>query len=336
MEERTVADLGEFSLLERLTSLVRPAEVPVGLGDDAAAVAVKTDRLLLATTDTLVEDVHFRRAWASPWQIGYKAMAVNLSDIAAMGGLPTYALVSLAVPGSLPASWVEELYRGLEACATQWMVRIVGGDTVAAREIVISVTLLGEAEKGRVLTRGGGRPGDLLMVTGDLGAAAAGLEELQSPRLAPGDAAGAHVRARHLLPVPRVREGRLLSATAGIGAVLDLSDGLARGVREIARASCVGAEIYADCLPIAPTTRQVAAAHAQAPLRYALGGGEDYELLFSLRPSHLPAVREALRTACGTPVAVIGCLLPPEEGLTLWQGGRRFPLGEGGWEHFQG
>ncbi|MBC7334919.1 MAG: thiamine-phosphate kinase, partial [Clostridia bacterium] len=130
--EKRVGDLGEFGLLARLFTLVRRAEIPVGLGDDAAVLTVSPGRWLLVTTDTLVEEVHFRRAWASAWQVGYKALAVNLSDIAAMGGTPTYALISLAVPGSLPLSWVEDLYRGLEACAAQWGVRIVGGDTVAA------------------------------------------------------------------------------------------------------------------------------------------------------------------------------------------------------------
>lgn len=332
--ERKIADLGEFALLAHVTALLQPVEIPVGLGDDAAAVSVKAGRLLLATTDTLVEEVHFRRAWAKPWHIGYKAMAVNVSDIAAMGGIPTYALVSLAVPGSLPVSWVEEFYRGLEACAAQWGVRIIGGDTVAAREIAVTITLLGETEEGRVLTRSGGRPGDLLLVTGDLGASAAGLEELRAPRLQSGAAARAVVRARHLLPVPRVREGRLLSAGAGAGAVLDLSDGLAQGVREISRASNVGIELYAERLPIAPATREVAAAHGQDPLFYALYGGEDYELLFSLRPGQVPAVREAILKSCGTPVTVIGCLLPPEEGLSLWCGGRRLALEKGGYDHF--
>ncbi|MBC7347287.1 MAG: thiamine-phosphate kinase [Clostridia bacterium] len=332
--EKRVGDLGEFGLLDRLFTLVRRAEIPVGLGDDAAVLTVSPGRWLLVTTDTLVEEVHFRRAWASAWQVGYKALAVNLSDIAAMGGTPTYALISLAVPGSLSLSWVEDLYRGLEACAAQWGVRIVGGDTVAAASICLTVVLLGECEAGRVRTRGDGRAGDLLLVTGELGAAGAGLEELSAPAAACPPAARARVVARHLLPTPRLAEGRLLAAHPAVGAVIDLSDGLAQGVREIARASAVGAEIWSESLPLALATKEVAAAHGQDPLAWALYGGEDYELLFSVRPSAVAAVREELDRACGTPVRVIGCLLPPEAGLLVERAGERVPLARGGYDHF--
>jgi thiamine-monophosphate kinase len=325
--------LGEFGLLDQLGKKIPSAKVPVGIGDDAAVLTLRPDRWILATTDTLVEEVHFSRSWATAWQIGYKSLAVNLSDVAAMGGIPAYALVSLALPPSLEVSWVESFYEGLAACAARWNVEVVGGDTVAAREIVITVTLLGEAEPHRALTRSAGRPGDLVLVTGDLGASAAGLEELRTPRLKDHQTRELACQ-RHLLPVPRVEEGCLLSAFPGVGAVIDLSDGLAQALREIARASSVGAEIYADRLPITPATREVAAYHGKDPLWYAVYGGEDYELLFTARPAQAVRLREKIQTRCGTPVTVIGCLLPPEEGLILWRNGDRQSIGRG-YDHFQ-
>ncbi|MGB9920703.1 MAG: thiamine-phosphate kinase [Moorellales bacterium] len=329
----TVSQLGEVALLRRLLDRLPPTALPVGPGDDAAAFTVVPGHLVLATTDTLVEGVHFRREWAEPWQIGYKALAVNLSDIAAMGGRPTFALVALGLPGELSADWVDGFYEGLEQCARQWGAFIIGGDTVAAPVMTVTITLLGEVEPKKVLSRQSALPGDLLVVTGDLGASAAGLEELERP-LAAGSAARASVRARHLLPRPRIREGRILAGCGGVGAVIDLSDGLARGAWEIASASKLGLEIYADHLPISRWTREVAERHGKDPVEWALYGGEDYELLFSVRPSEYPAVRQRILDACGSPVSKVGTVLSAEAGLTLVRGGTRETLRQG-YEHFR-
>ncbi|MCR4418882.1 MAG: thiamine-phosphate kinase [Clostridia bacterium] len=328
-----VSHLGEIALVARLLERIGSTGTPVGPGDDAAALEITPGRWLLATTDILVEGVHFRSDWAEAWQVGYKSLAVNVSDIAAMGGSPTYALISLALPGELSAAWVEGFYQGLERCALRWGIKIVGGDTVAAPQVVVTVTLLGEVEAGRALTRAAGRPGDILAVTGDLGAAAAGLHELENPGPV-SSAARSSVLRRHLLPAPRVREGAILAGTPGIGAVIDLSDGLARGAWEVATACGLGAEVYAERLPVSAFTREVARGHGRDPLEWALYGGEDYELLFSVRPSEFAALRDRIRNACGTPVTAVGCLLPREAGIVLCRGQSRLTLGKG-YEHFR-
>lgn len=329
-----ITDIGEFGLIKHLSRLLHPGRIPVELGDDTAAIPMEAGYWLLATTDTLVEGVHFRRDWARPWEIGYKSMAVNISDIASMGGLPTYALISLSLPGSLETDWVEQLYLGLEACAGQWGVAIVGGDTVSGPQISLTVTLLGKVEAGRALTRGGGRVGDLLLVTSDLGGSSAGLDELISPSPQYSASVREKVLQKHLLPVPRLCEGRLLVSSAGAGALTDLSDGLAQGIKEICSASKTGAEIYIDSLPIASYTRKVAAAHGKQAFEYALFGGEDYELLFSVHPSQAPALKAALKSSCGTVASVIGCLLPSQEAISLVGKTGRFPLEKGGHDHF--
>ncbi|MDN5347453.1 MAG: thiamine-monophosphate kinase [Clostridia bacterium] len=330
-------DIGEFELIDRIKkgTIIKPETVLCGIGDDAAVLCLSDAYHLLASTDMLVEDVHFTLDTATPYEIGYKAMAVNISDIAAMAGIPEQALISIGLAGDLEVSFVDELYRGLKECARTFGVNIVGGDTVSSPEgVVINVTILGKVEKGKAVLRSGARPGDYLLVTGDLGAAAAGLEVILKG-LPVNKEDRDYLRRRHFQPQPRVIEARLAATTGAITAADDISDGLAAELREISKAAGVGAVIYAEKIPLAMPTVRAAAMAGKDPLDYALFGGEDFELLLACRPEAVKKVQEAVAGTCGIPVTVIGEVLPPEKGLLIEQNGRVGELKKGGYTHFQ-
>jgi thiamine-monophosphate kinase len=268
--------------------------VRVGIGDDCA-VLEPPENDLLATTDLLIEDVHFRRRYATAGDIGWKALAVNLSDIAAMGGRPLWALVSLALPGDVAAEEIEAFYTAMIALGEAHATAIVGGDTCqSAAGWIVGVTLLGEAPK-RPRLRSGARPGDRIAVTGALGRSAAGLALLERSTREPADLLAAHLR-----PTPRVHEGQALGRIDGVSAMIDLSDGLATDLQHIADESGVGARVWLDRLPVDAATRRVAAALEADATRWATSGGEDYELLVTIDPASVPAATRAV------PLTVIG------------------------------
>lgn len=331
----TLRELGERGLIERVRRRFGPPGVGIliGIGDDAAAVAWPGDTLLL-TTDTLLEDIHFRRATTTLREIGAKALAVNLSDIAAMGGEPRFALLALALPPSTAVAEVDALFAGLEEMAAHHGVSLVGGDTCASHDrIVLNVMLVGGVE-GDPLTRRGARAGDLILVTGTLGAAAAGLAALErEPRSVPAGLI-ATVHRAHRLPTPRVAEGRLLRASGLVTAMIDLSDGLATDLGHIVAESGVGAEVRLSALPVAEATRQVARALGADPWTWAVSGGEDYELLFTAGPEDVAALARRVTAATGTPVSVIGKMQPSGTGVRfLDEAGRPRPM-RPGFDHF--
>jgi thiamine-monophosphate kinase len=331
----TLAELGERELIARLRRRLPPPgpEVLVGLGDDTAAVSWGGETLLL-TTDTLLEGVHFRRSTATLRDIGAKAIAVNVSDIAAMGGEPRYALLALALPPSLAVAEVDELYAGVQDMARQHGVTVVGGDTCAAPGgVVLSVTLVGRIA-GAPLRRSGARPGDALLVTGTLGASAAGLAVLEQGQGALPPAVVEAVVRPHRVPTPRVAESRLIRASGWATAMIDLSDGLVTDLGHIAAESRVGARVDVDALPVSEATRVVARALGVDPLGWALSGGEDYELLFTAAPDHATDLARMVTERIGTPVHRIGEVRPPGEGVRfLDQGGRPHAV-QPGFDHF--
>jgi thiamine-monophosphate kinase len=305
----------------------------VGIGDDAAAIAWD-GRTLLLTTDTLLEDVHFRRATATLRDVGAKALAVNVSDIAAMGGEPRYALLALALPPSVTVAEVDELYDGLEEVAARHGVVLVGGDTCAAPGgIVLSVTLVGAVE-GAPLRRSGARPGDAILVTGSLGASAAGLAALErggdglppEPRTA--------VLQAHRRPMARVAEGRLIHASGAATAMIDLSDGLATDLGHVAAESGVGARVDVDAVPVSDAARTVARALGADPVAWAVSGGEDYELLFTAPAARAPELARTVADRTGTPVHVIGAVRPAGEGVQFVDGTGRPVAVRPGFDHF--
>ncbi|MFQ5829105.1 MAG: thiamine-phosphate kinase [Candidatus Methylomirabilia bacterium] len=332
---------GERALIRRIREVVG-ADAPgvsVGIGDDAAVLAPAKGTSLLATTDLLLENVHFRRRYADPHDIGWKAMAVNLSDIAAMGGTPRYALVALACPAETETEAIEAFYKGMQAAAAPDGVAIVGGDTCASPAgLLVSVTLLGELARTPCL-RSGARPGDLIAVTGSLGRSAAGLALLEATEGESGHPMVSHdvqhevIRA-HLLPVARVAEGRWLGGRSAIHAMIDLSDGLATDLGHITSEYGVGARVYLDRLPITPAVRSVAAALRVDPIPLAISGGEDYELLLTADPTAFPGLARELEAQTGTPLTVAGEVLEPDAGVQFVDA-RGEPARVGrGFEHF--
>lgn len=292
-----LSELGEFGLIDRCTRdlIYNPQDVLKGVGDDAAVLRTTGGKHLLFTTDMLVENIHFSLSYASFKEVGWKSLAVNISDIAAMGGIPAHALVSIGIPANLDVEDVDLIYAGLRECARKWQVNIVGGDTVKSPgPLVINAALVGEVEEDRVVYRSGARPGDYIYVTGFLGASAAGLYVLQNREMAWPENVKDLLRRAHLLPAPRVREGRALAATGGVGAMDDLSDGLAGDIGHICAASGVGCIVEATEVPVLPEVVEAARIAGRNPLDWALYGGEDYELLFTVRPEAVSMVERAL------------------------------------------
>jgi len=331
-----LSDTGEFGLIELLTKglVYDPATVIRGVGDDAAVLRVDGGKWLLFTTDMLVEEVHFTPAYSSWRQVGAKALAVNISDIAAMGGCPAHALISIGIPRHLAVEDVVLLYEGLKEAAGTYRVNLVGGDTVAHPErMVINVALLGEVEAGKAVFRSGAQPGDWIFVTGTLGASAAGLYLYQHPEaVCPPDADG-YCRRAHTVPVPRVDEGRLL-AECGVTAMDDISDGLAAELYQICKASGTGCLVRADAVPVAPEVREVASRAGKDPLEWALFGGEDFELVFTITPGKFPAVNRAAVKA-GFCIYKVGEITAAGAGLLLsLPDGGIAPLPDGGYDHF--
>lgn len=316
-----VSSLSEFALIARLTqNLAGRADVALGVGDDCAVLDLGGDQLLLSTCDSQVEDVHFTLQTFSPEQIGRKALAINLSDIAAMGGEPRYALISLILPAQLPLTVLDNLYVGLRSVAELYATTIVGGNIAGvgkSERLIIDITLLGVTERNHVLTRNGAQVGDILCVTGSLGDSAAGFYTLLHPNLPYPQSALEIVRASHRTPCPRVREGRVLSHLGPdvVTAMLDVSDGLSGDLDHICERSNVGVRVDLSRLPLSPSLHAIAACAACDPWQWAMHGGEDYELLFTVSPEHEQAVIEAVQTATGTPVTAIGTIIPPTEGM---------------------
>lgn len=301
---------GEDALIAALAAhLPAPRHTRLAIGDDAAAIALPGGELLLVTTDLLMEDVHFRLRWGDLPALGWKALAQNLSDIAAMGGTPTHAVVALALPPAWTPAQATALYDGLGALAAEAGVDVVGGDTVrSAGPLTLSLTVLGRVAPAELLTRAGARPGDALYVTGALGLAAAGLQVLETGTDYP--AALRPCVDAQLRPQPRLAAARALAAAGAVTAMMDLSDGVATDLHRLCRRSGAGARLDRDAIPVAPAVhdacRWLAARGVAAdPLALALRGGEDFEMLFTAPPAAEAALRAALAPL---PLARIGAM----------------------------
>jgi len=288
----TVAELSERELVARIRRRLAPAPawLLVGIGDDAAVVEPERNRVEVLTVDAIVEGIHFDRSFVQPDAIGHRALAVNLSDLAAMGAAPRLALLSMALPSTLTIDDFDAIAGGIAALAAQHGVHVAGGNlTRSPGPLMIDVTVTGTVKRRQALTRSGARPGDDLYVSGTLGAAAAGLDALREvasrkSQVASHESQVASVTTAYLRPEPRVRLGLMLARNRAASACIDLSDGLADGVHRIAEASGVGIVVDAGALPIDPAARAWFEAQGEDPIRRALSGGDDYELLFSVRP----------------------------------------------------
>jgi thiamine-monophosphate kinase len=327
---RTVAALGERALIGRITArLSPPSWVIVGPGDDAAVVAPERGALQVLTMDAVVDGVHFDLRFVPPDAIGHRALAVNLSDLAAMGAEPRAALLSLVLPDALPLATVDGVLDGLLALADRYRVALIGGNiTRTPGPLTIDVTAIGSVRPRRALTRAGARPGDELYVTGTLGDAAVGRRLLQN-----GEPAAPSLQRRYLRPDPRVRAGMLLGRNRAASSCMDLSDGLADGLRQIAEASGVGMTIEAESLPLTDEVRAWHAACHQNAVDTALTAGDDYELLFTCRPSRRRRLRGVRGQLGDLPITRIGVVTRARE-LHVREAGQTRALPPG-FEHFR-
>ncbi|MGE3153771.1 MAG: thiamine-phosphate kinase [Nitrospiraceae bacterium] len=322
-EPRSLDEFAFITLIKRRFGRV-PRRVPVGVGDDAAVVRGSSQDWLV-TTDLLVEDVHFSLDTISFDDLGYKAAAANLSDIAAMGGTPTSLVVALAIPKTVSQADLSRLYRGIHRACRPYKVSLIGGDTSASRGgLFLSITLFGEVARDRAILRSGAKPGDLLYVSGRLGESRAGLmllENAQAPRIRSGlrRADRARLIGRHRHPTPRVTLGQALSSQRLATAMIDLSDGLTGDLAHLCEESRVGALLDCSALPLSPALRRFAMLAGSSADLLALQGGEDYELLFTLSPRHETAVVR-LGQRLNVAVTRIGLMMPARFGMKQQDG----------------
>lgn len=333
-------ELGEFGLIARLTTgLEQRPDVALSVGDDAAVLALPPGADLVATCDAQVAGQHFILGSATPEEVGHKALAVNLSDIAAMGAEPRWALISLLLPDDLDVETLDGIYAGMRALAREYAVALVGGNVAATSgPLTLDITLLGSVARGKALTRSGAQVGDVLAVVGTLGAAAAGLLALvthpEQGSLSP--AVRSRLREAQFAPMPQIVAGRVLAGSGAITALVDVSDGLAADLGHLCERSEVGARVDAARVPIDPAAGVVAEAYGRSALDFALYGGEDYALVCSVRPDAFEHARGAVR-AVGSDLVPIGAILPASDGMVLrLPDDSRYPLSPRGWDHLRG
>jgi thiamine-monophosphate kinase len=331
----TLAEVGERAWLKRVRRLMAEdgAELPLGIGDDAA-ILPSAPGPLVVSTDALVEGVHFRFDWTTPRDLGHKALAVNLSDLAAMGARPLAAFLALSVPPQVRLADLTAFFLGLRAEGRKWGCPLAGGDMTRGPQWTLTVTVLGRlgvaGRKGRPagpLRRDGARPGDWVYVTGWPGRSGAGREALRR-----GLSAAALARA-HRRPVPRLREGAWLAALGCVDAALDLSDGLWDDAGKLAEASSVRLDLWRDALPVDPAVNRLARKLRRDPLDWVLFGGEDYELLLATR-RRLDLARDWPAVEDLAPLSLIGRVAAGRGVRLLDAAGRPLPVRDRTWKHF--
>jgi thiamine-monophosphate kinase len=318
---------GEFALIDRLARIspTHQTDLVVGMGDDAAVIrtAPEPAPYLLVTTDILVSGRHFKKEWAGARQVGIKAAECNVSDIAAMGGTPTWMFVSLVLSDQTPVEWAEELYQGLAASCSRRGVVVAGGDTTQGAVDTINIALLGSVDPGNLCLRSHARPEDLLFVSGTLGASAAGLALLLE-----GLPASDYLREKHLAPTCRLETGRRVAPL--VNAMIDISDGLGSEVHHICDQSGTGAEIELERIPLHPDVVSAARKLRADPYQWALSGGEDFELLFSIAPDKL-----ALLERTGFECYRVGKVTDAGAGIVLMQPDGSRTMLPSGYDHFK-
>lgn len=300
-----IKDLGEIGLIERISKGIKLDRTVVkGIGDDTAVIEWSRDKYMLYTCDMLVEDVHFTRRSATPFEIGWKALGRNISDIAAMGGIPRYAVVSVGIDPDTKVSFVDGLYRGIKAIAGKFKINIVGGDMSKSKKTVVDISLIGEVEKKNLVTRSGAKPGDLIFVTGSIGGS---------------------IKGKHLRFTPRVRQARMLVENFKINAMIDITDGLLLDLWRVLAASKVGARLEKSLIPISADA---------VSFEKAITDGEDFELLFTIDRKNAKRFLKKGFLNMGSPVTLIGEITEKREGYTMVSGGIPRRIGPKGYLHF--
>ncbi|MDK9698902.1 MAG: thiamine-phosphate kinase [bacterium] len=340
-----ISEHGEFGLIERIEKILgaypRPKQLLTDLGDDCAVWKIDDTRAFCATVDMLVEDVHFRCNRSSAYQIGKRAMSVNLSDLAAMGAKPLFALVSLGLPPTVATAWFDDCITGMRDRLHEFHGAIIGGNLSSTPDkIVIDVTLVGETTIAKTLTRSGAKVGDRIFVTGDIGSSAAGLQLLENSRT--DTLVCPPILQKHLDPTPRIHFGYMLAETGIASACIDISDGLAADLHHLCERSNCGARIDCTQIPVSPdlpeALRIINENRQERIIEWndvVLYGGEDYELLFTVKPEASLLDLAHIARAAKTPVNEIGIILPWEDRVTMYDtSGNHLPLRAHGWNHY--
>lgn len=337
-------DIGEFSLIKKITKdiFVDKSMVIAGVGDDVAVIKTKSEKYSLLTCDVLIEGTHFKRETITPYQLGKKAIAINVSDIAAKGGIPNQALISIGLTKDTKVKYVEEIYRGIKEEAKKFNIDIVGGNTALSKDkIFVDIFLIGEIEPEFLLLRSGAKTGDKILVTGNLGDSSAGLEIIENPDI---KFKGIKLEMRyknnlkiaHLNPCPRFVEGKIIAKSKLAHSMMDISDGLSGDLTKICEASGVGAIIWEDKIPISKETLAFAKSIKKSPLNFALHGGEDYELLLTSPPENANLIIQKIQGKTKTKVTELGEIKDKEFGIKIVKtDGKITSLNGWGWNHFK-
>ncbi|MDY6844422.1 MAG: thiamine-phosphate kinase [Thermodesulfobacteriota bacterium] len=337
MGNKTLETIGEFGVIDIFKSQqkVHTSKVITGIGDDCAVFKTDTESCSLITTDMLVEEVHFTLDTTSSYLLGKKSLSVNLSDIAAMGGIPTFAFLTLAVSRDTHVEYLETFAQGFYNVAQKWDVQLLGGDTVASPSfLIINVTLFGEVRREELLLRSRAQPGDVIFVSGYLGDSKAGLTLLRSCDYHEKDEYPELVAA-HLDPVPQIDMGRVLAQTHTVNGVIDISDGVVSDLGHICDESKVGGIIDISKLPISKGCKMFATKKGMMPYEFALYGGEDYQLLFTVPQEKKERIEEIVEYKCGKKIYDIGTIIEGS-GVHIKEGEDVKPAAQGGYDHFAG
>jgi thiamine-monophosphate kinase len=329
----TLQPLREDELVAELRRIVEPTEtsrIVVGIGDDAAVWQPSRSHRSVVTTDTLVEGVHFARETMAMFDVGWRTTMANLSDLAAMAARPVLATVALAVPPNTNTDDLLDLYRGLADAARCYRLAIVGGDLTRGPVLSVTMTAIGEVRASNVKLRSGARPGDVIAVTGPLGASRAGFDAARGA-IALGDAVEEAALLAHRHPLARVVEGRWLGASANVHAMMDCSDGLSTDLSRLCAASGVGTVV--ESVPVAEAARAAANALGEDDVSYALAGGEEYELIVAVAHRAFAHLARRFQARFNQPLLKIGTLRE-QPGLVLLRDGAETPLRRTGWDHF--
>jgi thiamine-monophosphate kinase len=334
-----IKDIGEFALIRRIADLldkhgIKSERVTLGIGDDTASFLPRPGYEVLVTCDALVEGRHYLAGRITPFDLGSRAMTVNISDIGAMGGKPVYALVSLGLKAEMPVHDVEEMYRGFLAELNPFDALVIGGNlTKSAGGMFIDITLIGEVEQGKGVRRSGARPGDAILVTGYPGQSAAGLQllfhEPDNPRLLDHPLVKVYNRPSH-----RAQLGEAFAGTGFATAMIDTSDGFLGDLGHICEESKVGAELHEEKIPLSEDLRQAAGALGKDPYDFFLGESDDYELVVTCRPEHVAVLCSAAAGCAAVPVAEVGRITAARGITLLVASGEQRPLRASSWDHF--
>ncbi len=333
----TLKDIGEFGFIKKISQgcLIRPQNIVKAIGDDAAAFKPDVNQISLITTDLLVERIHFLRDAISGFDLGYKSLAVNLSDIAAMGGTAREAFVSIAIPENCPMDYLEDIYRGMKDLAAKYEVNILGGDTTSSKiDLIINVAVHGAVAEKEMLCRDAAQDGDIVFSTGFLGDSKAGLHLILNHIAADSHEFKSLLNA-HLLPEPHLHEGRFLAKQKSVHAAIDTSDGLSADLGHILEESRVGARLDADKIPVSENLKQFCSRFDFDPVAYALSGGEDYTLLISAAAGEADKIAAAFQTEFKRPLFAIGEITDSGRMELILPDGKTETISSTGWDHFK-